>query len=152
PGAARLAARATPPGAVPTAIQFPQQQLGKPYLWGGTGPDAFDCSGLVMMAYRAAGINIARTSQQQWASESKVPPAQVEAGDLVFFAGSDGTPTAPGHVGLVIGKGKMIEAYATGFPIPISRFGTATSAPGLANMGGFTRPWSRSSTQLALSH
>jgi cell wall-associated NlpC family hydrolase len=76
----------------------------------------------------------------------------VQPGDLVFFAGSDGTPTAPGHVGLVIGKGKMIEAYATGFPVRISTFGTGSSAPGLARIVGFTRPWTRSSSNLALSH
>ena len=52
-----------PTQAVATAISFAEQQLGKPYLWGGTGPDAFDCSGLVMMAYRTAGINIERTSR-----------------------------------------------------------------------------------------
>ena len=109
-----------PTQAVATAITFAEQQLGKPYLWGGTGPDAFDCSGLVMMAYRAAGIDIARTSQAQWATEQRVPASQVQPGDLVFFAGADGTPTSPGHVGLVIGNGKMIEAYATGFPIRVS--------------------------------
>jgi peptidoglycan DL-endopeptidase CwlO len=151
-GTGTLDALVTSNAAVATAIQFAQQQLGKPYLWGGTGPDAFDCSGLVMMAYRAAGINIARTSQRQWASEPKVPLAQVAAGDLVFFAGADGTPTAPGHVGLVIGKGKMIEAYATGFPVRISTFGTANSSPGLAKIVGFTRPWSKSSSSVALSH
>ncbi|HEY2287493.1 MAG TPA: C40 family peptidase [Streptosporangiaceae bacterium] len=118
---------------VATAISYAEQQLGKPYLWGGTGPDAFDCSGLVLMAYRGAGINIARTSQAQWATEVKVPASQVEPGDLVFFAGSDGTVTDPGHVGLVIGNGKMIEAYATGFPIRVSSY---------QNRGaiGFTRP------------
>ena len=116
-----------------TAIAFAEQQLGKPYLWGGTGPDAFDCSGLVMMAYRAAGISIARTSQAQWATEVRVPAAQVQPGDLVFFAGADGTVTDPGHVGLVIGDGKMVEAYATGFPVRVSSY---------QNRGaiGFTRP------------
>ena len=58
---------------VAAAIGFAEQQLGKPYLWGGTGPDAFDCSGLVMMAYRAAGIDIARTSQQQWVDRDPHP-------------------------------------------------------------------------------
>jgi cell wall-associated NlpC family hydrolase len=123
-----------PTQAVATAISFAEQQLGKPYLWGGTGPDAFDCSGLMMMAYRTAGINIARTSQAQWATETRVPASQVQPGDLVFFAGADGTVTDPGHVGLVVGNGKMIEAYATGFPIRISSY---------ANRGaiGFTEPW-----------
>jgi cell wall-associated NlpC family hydrolase len=59
----------------------------------------------------------------------------------VFFAGSDGTPTDPGHVGLVIGKNQMVEAYATGFNIRISGFGTPTSAPGDQTVVGFTRPW-----------
>ena len=87
-----------------------------------------------MMAYRTAGISIARTSQAQWATETRVPASQVQPGDLVFFAGSDGTVTDPGHVGLVIGGGKMIEAYATGFPIRVSSY---------TNRGaiGFTEPW-----------
>ena len=68
-------------------------------------------------------------------------PSQVEPGDLVFFAGSDGTPASPGHVGLVIGGGKMIEAYATGFPIRISTYGSSTSAAGDGQVVGFTRPW-----------
>jgi len=123
-----------PSQTVAAVISFAEQQLGKPYLWGGTGPDAFDCSGLVMMAYRSAGISIARTSQDQWATETRVPVSQVQPGDLVFFAGSDGTPTSPGHVGLVIGGGQMIEAYATGFPIRVASY---------ANRGaiGFTEPW-----------
>jgi len=130
-----------PSQAVATAIAYAEQQLGKPYQWGGTGPDAFDCSGLVMMAYRAAGIDIARTSQAQWATEPQVPASAVEPGDLVFFVGADGTPTSPGHVGLVIGNGKMIEAYATGFPI---RIATYTDR----NPIGFTRPWATAGTQL----
>ena len=125
-----------PTQAVATAISFAEQQLGKPYLWGGTGPDAFDCSGLVMMAYRTAGISIARTSQVQWTTEQRVPASQVQPGDLVFFAGSDGTTTSPGHVGLVIGNGKMIEAYATGFPIRVASYLGRGAI-------GFTSPWAQ---------
>jgi cell wall-associated NlpC family hydrolase len=138
---------AVPPNqAVATAISFAQDQIGKPYEWGGTGPDAFDCSGLVMMAYRAAGVDIARTSQAQWVTEVHVPASQVQAGDLVFFAGSDGTVTSPGHVALVIGNGQMVEAYATGFPIRISTYGKPSSAPGDQDPIGFTRPWTQTGT------
>ncbi len=136
-----LAGFVAPNSTVAMAVSYAQDQLGKPYLWGGTGPSAFDCSGLVMMAYRAAGVNIARTSQQQWATLPHVPAAQVQPGDLVFFAGADGTPTAPGHVGLVIAQNKMIEAYATGTPIRISTFGLPSSAPGLTTVVGYARPF-----------
>ncbi len=125
-----------------TAISFAEGQLGKPYLFGGTGPDAFDCSGLVMMAYRAAGIYIPRTSQQQWLWGPQVPASQAEPGDLVFFVGADGTPTSPGHVGLVIGGGMMIEAYATGYPIRIAPYASRDPI-------GFTRPWAHSGAQPA---
>jgi cell wall-associated NlpC family hydrolase len=131
-----------------TAIAFAEHQLGKPYLFGGTGPDAFDCSGLVMMAYKAAGLNIPRTADEQWLWGPQVPASQVEPGDLVFFAGSDGTPTAPGHVGMVVDPARhlMAEAYATGFPLRISQFGTPGSAAGDGVVVGFTRPWSRFSS------
>ena len=125
-----------------TAISFAEQQLGKPYLYGGTGPDAYDCSGLVMMAYRAAGIYIPRTSEDQWLWGPQVPASQVEPGDLVFFVGADGTPTAPGHVGIVIGGGMMVEAYATGYPIRIAPYGNRDPI-------GFTRPWAHSGVQPA---
>ncbi len=134
----------TADNAVATAITYAEHQLGKPYLWGGTGPDAFDCSGLVMMAYRAAGIDIPRTSEQQWVAGRRVSASQVQPGDLVFFAGSDGTPASPGHVGLVIGGGLMIEAYATGFPIRVAPYGDR-------NPIGFTRPWAHSGVAAATS-
>ncbi len=143
-GQARAGAVATPAAAA--AIAFARAQLGRPYEWGGTGPGAYDCSGLVMMAYRAAGIGIARTSQAQWASEQQVPASQVQPGDLVFFAGADGTTTSPGHVGLVIGNGQMIEAYATGFPIRISAYGAASSPPGDQDPVGFTDPAANAGT------
>ena len=139
---------AVPNQAAAAVIAFARQQIGKPYQWGGTGPDAFDCSGLMMMAYRAGGIDIPRTADLQWLWGPRVPPGHEEPGDLVFFAGSDGTPASPGHVGLVIGHDLMIEAYATGFPIRISAFGTSSAAPGDTNPVGFTRPWAHSGITL----
>jgi cell wall-associated NlpC family hydrolase len=130
-----------PNAIVTTAIQYAEQQIGKPYLFGGTGPTAYDCSGLVMMAYRAAGVNIERTSELQYASLPAVSASNYEVGDLVFFAGSDGTITSPGHVGLVIGKNKMIEAYATGTNIRVSTFGLPTSPGGDTQVVGFAQPW-----------
>jgi cell wall-associated NlpC family hydrolase len=128
-----IPAVSAPSQTVATAIAYAEAQIGKPYQWGGTGPDAFDCSGLMMMAFRAAGITIARTSEAQWTTETRIPASQVQPGDLVFFAGADGTPTSPGHVGLVIGHGQMIEAYATGFPIRVASYTGR-------NPIGFTRP------------
>jgi cell wall-associated NlpC family hydrolase len=95
-----------------------------------------------MMAYRAGGIDIPRTSEQQWVWGPRVSASQVEPGDLVFFVGSDGTPTSPGHVGLVIGGGLMIEAYATGFPIRIAPYGDRSPI-------GFTRPWAHAGVTIA---
>jgi peptidoglycan DL-endopeptidase CwlO len=137
----QLTSIAAPNQLVSQAVSYAEAQLGKPYLWGGTGPAAFDCSGLMLMAYRSAGVDIPRTSQAQYAGLPHVPAGQVVPGDLVFFAGSDGTPTSPGHVGLVIGKNTMIEAYATGTPIRVSTFGTATSPGGDNAVVGFAQPW-----------
>ena len=134
---------------VASAIAFARAQIGKPYLWGGTGPDAFDCSGLIMMAYRAAGVTIPRTSEVQWTWGPRIAAGHEEPGDLVFFAGSDGTTTSPGHVGMVIGHGLMIEAYATGFPIRIAPYGTPSSPAGDQHPVGFARPWAHSGVVLA---
>ncbi|HET6191137.1 MAG TPA: NlpC/P60 family protein, partial [Trebonia sp.] len=150
-GNSQLASFVAPNEIVSTAVSYAEEQLGKPYLFGGTGPAAFDCSGLVMMAYRAAGVNIARTSQAQFATLPKVPANKVQNGDLVFFAGSDGTRAAPGHVGLVVGKNLMIEAYATGFPVRVSAFGTAQSAPGDGAVVGFAQPWPNNAGKVTAS-
>jgi len=130
-----------PNTAVATAIAFAEEQLGKPYEFGATGPDAFDCSGLVMMAYRSAGIDIPRTAGDQYKWGPQVPADQVEPGDLVFFVGADGTKAAPGHVGLVIGNGQMIDAPEAGIPIHI------VSYSGMDPVG-FTRPWAHAGVNL----
>jgi peptidoglycan DL-endopeptidase CwlO len=127
-------------GRAAAAIGYARAQLGRPYVWGGTGPGGFDCSGLVMRAWAAAGITLPRTSQQQWAAGPRVSvPA---AGDLVFFAGGDGTVAAPGHVGLVVDPARhlMIEAYAPGYPVRYARYGTSLAAPGDTSPVGFTDP------------
>ncbi len=123
--------------AAAVAIAYAEAQLGKPYQWGGTGPDSFDCSGLVMMAYRAAGVYLPRTSQEQWLWGPRVPASQVEPGDLVFFAGADGTVKAPGHVALVIGGGLMIESPSSGLTVRITPYAGRGAV-------GFTRPWAHS--------
>jgi len=123
-----------PAGTAGKVIAYAEAQLGKPYQWGATGPDAFDCSGLTMMAYRAAGITIPRTSQEQWAAGTRIPASQARPGDLVFFAGADGTMTAPGHVGIVTGHDTMIDAPMPGEVVREESFSGST------DLVGFTRP------------
>ena len=130
---------------VAAAISFARGQLGKPYLWGGTGPDAWDCSGLTQAAMQAAGVAIERTSQDQWASETHISWSKVRPGDVIFFQGSDGTATAPGHVALVIAvtgyaQGQMIQAYATGYPVMVSPYSQALASQDDGGLVGFTDP------------
>lgn len=130
------------PANAASAIAYARAQLGSPYVWGGTGPygAGFDCSGLVMRAWQSAGVSLPRTSQEQWAAGHQVStPAP---GDLVFFAGADGTRSSPGHVGLVVhpATDTMIDAYAGGTPVRYDTYGPDASAPGLSDPVGFTDP------------
>jgi cell wall-associated NlpC family hydrolase len=131
-----------PAGTAGKILAYAEAQLGKQYVYGATGPDAFDCSGLAMMAYRAAGITIPRTSQAQWAYGTQIPASQVQPGDLVFFAGANGTPAAPDHVGIVLNPAAhtMINAYTTAFPVEEDTYGLPTSKGGLSPVTGFTSP------------
>jgi cell wall-associated NlpC family hydrolase len=99
-----------PPGAAASAIAVALAQVGKPYRWGAAGPDAFDCSGLVFAAYAAAGIAIGRTTFQWRQDGPAVPLSQLQPGDLLFSAGSDGTDADPGHVVMFLGGGRVIQA------------------------------------------
>lgn len=127
---------AAPSDLVAKILQFALAQRGKPYLWGGTGPDAFDCSGVIYAAYREAGLSIPRTTFTQWPFGVKVSEGEEQPGDLVFFNAGPGTrPDSPGHVGLVVSKGKMLEARCTLCgPIKV------TSYQARDNRVGFTRP------------
>lgn len=100
----------------PQAVAVAKRYLGVRYVWGGTTPAGFDCSGLMQYSYRQIGISIPRTSRVQFTSGQFIPPARtdlLEAGDLVFF-GYGGDPTKVHHVGMYVGGGVFIHAPATG--------------------------------------
>jgi hypothetical protein len=108
-GPSDLNAKAMPPGyqlpadpAARAALAFAVAQLGKPYVWGATGPNSFDCSGLVQASWAAAKVGISRSTATQVNDGTPVPGLnQIQPGDLLFIPGSDGTATHPGHVGSV---------------------------------------------------
>jgi hypothetical protein len=93
------------------AVEYALAQLGKSYVWGAAGPEAFDCSGLTMMAWLTAGVPLAHYTVDQLGEGSPVTDvALISPGDLVLVPGSDGTLPAPGHVGLYIGQGLVESA------------------------------------------
>jgi peptidoglycan DL-endopeptidase CwlO len=99
-----------------------QQYLGVPYRWGGTDPTTgLDCSGLVQRVYGDLGISLPRTSQEQVSVGTPVASlAQAQPGDLVFF---EPTSSGPGHVGIYIGNGQMIDAPHTGTDVQVQAVG-----------------------------
>jgi peptidoglycan DL-endopeptidase CwlO len=101
-------------GQASAAVQFAYAQLGKPYLYGGTGPGAYDCSGLTMESWAAAGVGLPRTAAAQQASIPSVSIADLEPGDLVFF----GVPAY--HTAIYIGGGNIIQAPHTGASVEIT--------------------------------
>ena len=90
-----------------SVVALAKEQVGKPYVWGATGPDKFDCSGLVQYVYQhAAGINLPRTTYDQVKVGQTVPLDQLQAGDLVFW----GSETAPYHVAIYIGNNQYVNS------------------------------------------
>jgi cell wall-associated NlpC family hydrolase len=89
------------------AANYASAQLGKPYIFGGTGPTGYDCSGLTMMAWRAAGVNLPRIVPEQYNAIRHVAKSDLQAGDLVFF-------DSLGHEGIYVGGGRFIHAPHTG--------------------------------------
>ncbi|MFD5815347.1 NlpC/P60 family protein [Streptomyces sp. NPDC127038] len=90
------------------ALAFARAQIGKPYVWGATGPDSYDCSGLTQAAWKAAGVSLPRVTYDQVNTGTTVPLADARPGDLVFFYDDIS------HVGLYIGNGMMIHAPKPG--------------------------------------
>ncbi len=101
-------------------VNAAKQYLGVPYVWGGTSSNGVDCSGLVQLAAKACGIDIPRVTYDQIKTGKTVDKNNLQAGDLVFFKGSDGSASAPGHVGMYIGNGQFIQAPKTGDVVKIS--------------------------------
>jgi cell wall-associated NlpC family hydrolase len=139
--AARYAWPVTASPVAAQAIAYAERQIGKPYVWGADGPDAFDCSGLVYAAYASAGVVIARTTFGWRQDGPVVPLGDLEPGDLLFYAGSDGTSTDPGHVVMYLGGGQIIQAPEQGEdvqtdPVDLSGVIVATRPADLTTQGG----------------
>lgn len=109
-------------GGVVAVLAFAQSQVGKPYQWGGSGPAAWDCSGLVQAAYRQAGVALAHNAAAQYAATAAatVPLSQLQPGDLVFFGRS---PASIHHVGIYVGNSSMVDAPHTGAVVRVEPIG-----------------------------
>ncbi|CAM5538184.1 hypothetical protein SXANM310S_00528 [Streptomyces xanthochromogenes] len=105
---------AAPSSRAAAAVAFAYGALGKPYVWGATGPSSFDCSGLTQAAWRSAGVQLPRTTYTQINAGSRVTRAELQPGDLVFFY------SGISHVGLYIGGGQMIHAPHPGAPVRVA--------------------------------
>ncbi len=102
------------------AISAASTQLGKPYVYGGSGPDVWDCSGLTQWAYRQAGVNLPRTAAEQYvAIAAKVPLGELEPGDLLFWATDLSNPATIHHVAIYLGNGQMLAAPHTGTVVQV---------------------------------
>jgi cell wall-associated NlpC family hydrolase len=96
------------------AVAFAKAQTGKPYKWGATGPASYDCSGLVLAAYRAAGLTTPRVAADQYGTGKSVPLDQAQAGDLLFYASDVAKPATIYHVVIYVGAGQIVDAPYTG--------------------------------------
>jgi cell wall-associated NlpC family hydrolase len=114
PAAAPAPAAASAAAARATALEHAMSKIGSPYRYGATGPNAFDCSGLVSWAYKKAGKSLPRTSRAQSNVGTPVSRDNLQPGDLVFFY----KPVS--HVGIYIGDGKIVHASTRKSPVKIS--------------------------------
>lgn len=111
---------AAPSDRARAAIEAAIADLGKPYVFGAEGPDAFDCSGLIQQVWRQAGVELPRTSSEQAEAGQRIPLSQIQPGDLViYYAGRS-------HIGMYVGDGKIIHAPHPGAPV---RYAPLTSMP-----------------------
>jgi len=99
------------PDAGATALLAAESRIGAPYRYGGAGPDAFDCSGLVAYAHRQLGITVPRTAAEQFAAATPVPRGDLRPGDLVFFRLESRSVS---HVGIYAGDSRFVHAPQSG--------------------------------------
>ncbi|MCX5196839.1 NlpC/P60 family protein [Streptomyces sp. NBC_00249] len=125
PGASHGGGRAS--GRAMTAVMAARAAVGRPYVWGSTGPTGFDCSGLMVWSYRQAGVALPRTSQAQRHAGRQVPLSQAQPGDLVTYR-SDAS-----HVGMYVGNGQVVHA-----PYPGAR--VRYDPVGMMPVSSVTRP------------
>jgi peptidoglycan DL-endopeptidase CwlO len=125
PGSARPPATLT--GNVAAVVRYAYAQIGKPYRWGAAGPDAFDCSGLTMMAWAQAGVSLPHSSRAQFGVGRQVTRAELRAGDLIFR----NSPIS--HVSLYVGNGMQVAATHTGSTVKLQ-------SAWQGDIVGFSRP------------
>jgi cell wall-associated NlpC family hydrolase len=112
------------------ALEYAYAQLGKPYIWGGTGPQGYDCSGLTMMAWRAAGVSLPRVVPDQYMATRHVDKSDLQPGDLVYFDDL-------GHEGMYVGGGRFIHAPHTG---SVVKFDSMSNPWYVSHYVGASRP------------
>jgi peptidoglycan DL-endopeptidase CwlO len=113
-------ASATISSSAATALRYAYAQQGDPYRWGAAGPYSFDCSGLTMAAYRAAGIFLPHSSRMQYWSGWKIRRGYWAPGDLIFWASNTHYSSTIYHVAMYIGGGRVIEAPRPGLRVRIA--------------------------------
>jgi cell wall-associated NlpC family hydrolase len=138
--------QATQSSPVGTALYFALTQMGKPYVWGAAGPSAYDCSGLTMAAYAAAGIALPHNATLQYNYGAHVPFSQAQPGDLVFRATDPNNPATIYHVSIYLGNGMLLSARYTGTVVQIQPNYTANLVPMV------TRPASASPPLLSVNY
>lgn len=106
-------------GGASTAIATAMTYLGVPYVWGGESYGGVDCSGLTMLAWESAGVDLPHLSRAQYGYGTHVSLGDMEAGDLIFWS-SDGTQSGIYHVAMYLGDGQMIEAPTFGVPVRVT--------------------------------
>jgi len=113
-GSPAVGPTAAPNPVAAAAVTAALSRVGLPYLWGATGPGAFDCSGLTGWSYGKAALSLPRTSRQQWSAGSPVSLAELAPGDLLFWATNPADPGSIHHVAMYVGTGSMVAAPHTG--------------------------------------